>query len=234
MTTSWDDLRRNARLLENDIDAKLISLNKINSSNGQLSSRNSDVASNVSKRTIFESLSKEVELLISKLTRINNEMTEIVEKDTSLNNGTCQHTLRRHREILRDYCNEFNRSCTNIMVQLQREDLLSGSSSHDIEMPSLNNRTKSTELLLKENERIGSCDRLLDEQISIAMSVKENVYAQRGGLSEIQKKVIQLSKKYPAINSLMQKIKFKKRKDTIVLAAVITSCLIFFFIFLMH
>lgn len=31
-----------------------------------------------------------------------------------------QHTLRRHREILRDYCAEYNRSHDNIRNQLQR------------------------------------------------------------------------------------------------------------------
>lgn len=35
-----------------------------------------------------------------------------------------QHTLKRHREILRDYCAEYNRSRDNIRNQLQRFVLL--------------------------------------------------------------------------------------------------------------
>ncbi len=43
-----------------------------------------------------------------------------------------------------------------------------------------------------------------------------------------------MPERYPALNSLMHKIQMKKRKDTIVVAGVIASCLIFIFIYLMH
>jgi len=43
-----------------------------------------------------------------------------------------------------------------------------------------------------------------------------------------------ITKRYPAVNSLMQKIQLKKRKDTIVLTGIIATCLILMFIYVMH
>lgn len=106
-------------------------------------------------------------------------------------NPAVQHTLRRHREILRDYGTEFRRARDNVQQQLQRsysfpilirspsfglfllinhscsrEFLLAGGvSSSSQEGSCLNNRVKGSDLYLKENEHINSCDRLLDEQM---------------------------------------------------------------------
>uniref|UniRef100_A0A0M3K3D1 Golgi SNAP receptor complex member 1 n=1 Tax=Anisakis simplex TaxID=6269 RepID=A0A0M3K3D1_ANISI len=145
-----------------------------------------------------------------------------------------QHTLRRHREILRDYSSEYTRSRDNINNQLQRESLLSEGSFSSNEAKCLNNRLKASDLYLKEHEHINSCDRLLDEQISIAMSTKEHVYSQRMTLRDISKKIHSISEKYPMINNIMQKIQMKKRKDTVIVAGVISTCLILMFLYMMH
>jgi len=149
-------------------------------------------------------------------------------------NPALSHTLRRHHEILRDYSNELNRTRGNIQTQLDRQQLLSATDAGAMAQNNgLNNRVK-TELYLKENEHINRCDRMLDEQISIAMSTKEHVQTQRFNIRDISKKLNIITKRYPAVNSLMQKIQLKKRKDTIVLAGVIATCLILMFIYVMH
>ncbi|KAH7731325.1 CBN-GOS-28 protein [Aphelenchoides avenae] len=185
---------------------------------------------------MLENLSSEIEGLLNKLTSINTEMKDHLDTMDYGQEGksALHHTYRRHREILRDYNTEFNRAHTNITSQLEREDLLSGGGSSADGGFALNNRSRSTELLLRENDRINSCDRLLDEQMSLASSLKENLYGQRSGLGDITVRLHQMTKKYPAINNLMQKIRMKKRKDTLILAGVIASCLIFFFLYIMH
>jgi len=148
-----------------------------------------------------------------------------------------QHTTRRHREILRDYVVELRRSRDSVQAQLDRERLLT---STGIGECGVNNRssTRSTasneSLYMREHEHISSCDRLLDEHINMAMSTKEHVHSQRLSLRDINKKMNALTKRYPALNSLMHKIAMKKRKDVIVLAAVIASCVIFICIYIWH
>uniref|UniRef100_A0A0N5AUH7 Golgi SNAP receptor complex member 1 n=1 Tax=Syphacia muris TaxID=451379 RepID=A0A0N5AUH7_9BILA len=194
MVDVWDDLRRRARTLENHIDTKLVALNKLAS--GKYDTSVSDKPTVNSKQSIFESLSSELEAMVARLTQINDQMSEHFERSQgAVNNGwvtnpALKHTLRRHREILRDYCTEFRRARDNIGNQIQRESLMSGGTS---ENSVLNNRLKSNDLYLKEQDHINSCDRLLDEQISIAMNTREHVNKQRLSLRDISKRMQALS-----------------------------------------
>ncbi|KAL3068344.1 hypothetical protein niasHT_030635 [Heterodera trifolii] len=231
VTSALDDLQRKARLLENEIDAQLISLNKFNPSDALSSySYNSNQTKGQGKRAVFDSLTTDIENKLSKLSEINDAMRDCFENDMAeFSKTSVQHIVRRHRDILRDYSTEFTRTTSNIGNQLHREELMAIESES-----SVNNRCKPTDYLLKEHESISSCDRLLNEQISIAMSVKENLYTQSTGLGSVGKRLNQLTKKYPAINHLMNKIRMKKRKDTLILAAVISTCLVLIFFFIMH
>ncbi|KAI3413577.1 hypothetical protein GPALN_011067 [Globodera pallida] len=228
LSSALDDLQRKARLLENEIDAQLISLNKFNASNGLPYNAHQTKAQ--SKRAVFDSLTNDIENKLSKLGEINDAMRESFENDVAeFSRTSAQHIVRRHRDILRDYNTEFIRTCSNIGNQLQREELM------EVETESsVNNRCKPTDYLLREHESISSCDRLLNEQISIAMSVKENLYSQSTGLGSLGKRLHHLTKKYPAINHLMNKIRMKKRKDTLIVAAVISTCLMLMFLYIMH
>ncbi|VDK62858.1 unnamed protein product [Onchocerca ochengi] len=239
MVEIWDDLRRRARTLENHIDVKLVILNKLASgTSGRYESLLNDKATASGKQELFDSLSAEIETMIAKLTQVDDQMTEYILKCQAnsrtgawASSPALQHTLKRHREILRDYCTEYNRSHDNIRNQLQRESLLSGGSN---ESSHLNNRAKASDMYLKENEHISSCDRLLDEQISIAISAKEHIHNQRVSLRDISKKMNTLAKKYPLLNSIMQKMQMRKRRDSIVMAVVISACLILMYIYVVH
>ncbi|VDN06319.1 unnamed protein product [Thelazia callipaeda] len=239
MVDVWEDLRRHSRSLESHIDVKLVALNKLASGiSGRYESMFNDKAAVGSKQNVFNSLSTEIEGMIAKLTQVNDQMTEhIVKCQANSRTGAwasgqaLQHTLRRHREILRDYCTEYNRSHENIKNQLQRESLLGGSSN---ESTYLNNRLKASDMYLKENEHISSCDRLLDEQISIAISTKEHIHSQRMSMRDISRKMVALTKKYPVLNSVMQKIHLKKRRDSIIMATVVSTCLILMYLYTMH
>uniref|UniRef100_A0A0N4ZX78 Golgi SNAP receptor complex member 1 n=1 Tax=Parastrongyloides trichosuri TaxID=131310 RepID=A0A0N4ZX78_PARTI len=224
-------LRKRARTFENEIDSKLMTFNRLTASG---SSYGSQTMTLTNKKEKFNLISIEIEQLIQNLTTVNDEMDVLMKRDTSLsNNAAITHTLRRHHDILRDYCTEFNRSKNNIESQLMREDLIGGSCTIEMEESHLNNRgnSRNTDLYLRENERINSCDRLVDEQLSLAMSVKENLYGQKTMLINAQRSLKQMAEKYPMINDIMKKIKFKKRKDKLILAAVISTCIILMFLY---
>ncbi|CCD69065.1 Golgi SNAP receptor complex member 1 [Caenorhabditis elegans] len=227
MSETWEALRKKARSTENSIDVKLVSLNKLTaSSHGGFDIDEKTVSS---RQTSFKTVTTEIEGLIEQLTNINDDMNDVAGAQSSAswaNNPAIQHTLRRHREILRDYGSEYRRARDNVDQVLQRELLLS-SSNENRNNPILNNRARGYDMYLKENDHINACDRLLDEQLEMAMSTKENMARQGINLRGISTRLHHISKKYPAINNLMQKIKTKKQKNTLILAAVISSCLIF-------
>uniref|UniRef100_A0A4W5Q0X9 Golgi SNAP receptor complex member 1 n=1 Tax=Hucho hucho TaxID=62062 RepID=A0A4W5Q0X9_9TELE len=240
----WEDLRKQARQLENELDLKLVSFSKLctsytTSRDGRRGDSNSDTApllNNSTQDRMFETMSVEIEQLLAKLTGVNDKMAEYTSTPgvTSLN-AALMHTLQRHRDILQDYTHEFHKTKANFLAIREREDLL-GSVRKDIETyksgSGVNNRR--TELFLKEHEHLRNSDRLMDDTISIAMATKENMTSQRGLLKSIQSRVNTLANRFPAINNLIQRLNLRKRRDSLILGGVIGVCTILLLLYAFH
>ncbi|XP_041053942.1 Golgi SNAP receptor complex member 1 isoform X1 [Carcharodon carcharias] len=242
----WEDLRKQARQLENELDLKLVSFSKLCTSysgsttrdgrRDRYSSDTTPLLNGSSQDRMFETMAVEIEQLLAKLTGVNDKMAEYTSTPgvTSLN-AALMHTLQRHRDILQDYTHEFNKTKANFIAIREREDLL-GSVRKDIESyksgSGVNNRR--TELFLKEHEHLRNSDRLIEDTISIAMATKENVTSQRGMLKSLQSKVNSLANRFPAINNLVQRINLRKRRDTLILGGVIGICTILLLLYAFH
>ena len=81
-------------------------------------------------------------------------------------------------------------------------------------------------MYLKETDHLRNSERLIDDQIAIAMATKENLTQQRGAFHSISQRLVNTLHKFPVINSLVQRINLRKRRDSIILASVIAICLI--------
>lgn len=238
MHNSWEDLRRQARRLENELDLKLVSFSKLGANykrggNG----RNDDetpLLNNSSSEHMVETMAMEIEQLLTKLTGTNDHMSELSESGKVVGSAMV-HTIQRHREILQDYTREFRKVKTNIHSHMEREDLI-GSVRRDIDAyknaSGVNNRR--TEMYLKEHEHLRNSDRLADQAIEIAMATKENVGQQRKMFKGITTRMNYLANRFPAINSLVQKVNLRKRRDSIILAGVISFCIILILLYSLH
>ncbi|XP_069082372.1 Golgi SNAP receptor complex member 1 isoform X2 [Pleurodeles waltl] len=185
---------------------------------------------------MFETMAVEIEQLLAKLTGLNDKMAEYSSNPgTASLNAALMHTLQRHRDILQDYTHEFHKTKANFLAVREREDLL-GSVRKDIESyksgSGVNNRR--TELFLKEHEHLRNSDRLIEETISIAMATKENMTSQRGMLKTIQSKMNTLANRFPAVNNLIQRINLRKRRDSLILGAVVGICTILLLLYAFH
>uniref|UniRef100_A0A4W3IJ95 Golgi SNAP receptor complex member 1 n=1 Tax=Callorhinchus milii TaxID=7868 RepID=A0A4W3IJ95_CALMI len=173
----WEDLRKQARQLENELDLKLVSFSKLCTSysgnstrdgrRDRYSSDTTPLLNGSSQDRMFETMAVEIEQLLAKLTGVNDKMAEYTSTPgvTSLN-AALMHTLQRHRDILQDYTHEYNKTKANFIAIREREDLL-GSVRKDIESyksgSGVNNRR--TELFLKEHEHLRNSDRLIEDTI---------------------------------------------------------------------
>ncbi|NXX19371.1 GOSR1 protein, partial [Podargus strigoides] len=238
------DLRKQARQLENELDLKLVSFSKLCTSysstrdgrRDRYSSDTTPLLNGSSQDRMFETMAVEIEQLLGKLTGINDKMAEYTNSAgvPSLN-AALMHTLQRHRDILQDYTHEFHKTKANFLAVRERENLL-GSVRKDIESyksgSGVNNRR--TELFLKEHEHLRNSDRLIEETISIAMATKENMTSQRGMLKSIQSKMNTLANRFPAVNSLIQRINLRKRRDSLILGGIIGICTILLLLYAFH
>lgn len=251
----WETLRKQARQLENEIDSKLVAFSKLTSSfssssfgRNSLTPQNSaqltgaGPSNNSSSDLLFVTLSNEIEESLKKLNQINNRMSDSLNSDSADSSSSATvHTLQRHRDILRDYSTEYEKTKRNIISFKEREKLLSSSSTSNgarSNETNLNNRrldnggNPATSLYMKEYDHLKSSHNLVDQQLEIAELTKENLQSQRQSLRMIQQKMNTLAHKFPLINNLVQRIKLKKRKDTIILATVISICLIIMLLYI--
>ncbi|NWR76371.1 GOSR1 protein, partial [Centropus bengalensis] len=241
------DLRKQARQLENELDLKLVSFSKLctsysSSRDGRRDRYSSDTTpllNGSSQDRMFETMAVEIEQLLGKLTGINDKMSEYTNSAgvPSLN-AALMHTLQRHRDILQDYTHEFHKTKANFLAIRERENLL-GSVRKDIESyksgSGVNNRR--TELFLKEHEHLRNTNNLIHSFFpfsSIAMATKENMTSQRGMLKSIQSKMNTLANRFPAVNSLIQRINLRKRRDSLILGSIIGICTILLLLYAFH
>lgn len=246
MGNGWEELRKQARQLENEIDLKLVSFSKLGTNyrglrdygafnavahRAPFSDSSSMQLNKSSTAHVFEAMAMEIEQLLARLTKVNDKMSDYMQ-NLSMNsqNATLVHMLQRHRDILQDYSHEFQKTKINVLAVKEREELL-GASYLD------NNAYKTanqTDLYLKEHQHLVNSERLVDDQISIAVATKENLQSQKSALYAITHRMSFVTNRFPSLNSLIVRINFRKRRDTIILACVIALCIIFLLWYRLH
>ena len=223
--------RKQARQLENQIDTKLVAYGKLgtNFSSGRRPDR-TPLLEGESNAEAFESLSAELSQLLSRLSEVNDGMTDFAASGGQGGGGgaAVHHTLQRHRDILQDYGQEFRKTQANIRAVMEREDLLS-SVHRDIDdyRSAATGGSGRMDHLLRESESARNSERLIDEQIHIAIESREALANQRLALKAVKTKLNDIANRFPLINSLVQKINLRKRRDSVILGLVIGLCLLF-------
>lgn len=216
-------------MLENDIDAKLLSFSKMtardfaaNSASAVNHQGTGDSGKSGASLTkeYFERMSKDIETLLNRLTEINNKMSQSSQHQQ---NASSLYTIQRHREILNDYANEFRKTKSKIETQLDRDILLGIGNSSDSE--SVWHDSKVTDPLLKENDHIRSSEIMIDEQIGVATRTRETLMSQRNAMKAIQTQMTNLANRFPVINNLMHRINLRKRRDSVIIGCVTAVCL---------
>ncbi|CAH1114992.1 unnamed protein product [Psylliodes chrysocephalus] len=218
---SYEDLRKQARQLENEIDLKLVAFSKLGAGIKTPNASHPDTIPLLSGDDTFEAMSIEIEELLTKLSNINERLSE-----QPVTGAAMMHTLQRHKDILADLSRDYRKTNSLRESQRQREDLLRGSESFRAD--GVNNRR---DIYLKENQHVHNSDRLVNEQISIAMETREHLTTQRQTFKRLQTRFNDISNRYPVINSLIQRINIRKRRDSIILGLVVSFCTIIMLIY---
>lgn len=94
--------------------------------------------------------------------------------------------------------------------------------------------SSTTSLYLKEHEHLRSSERLVDDQISIAIATKEHLVAQRARLNHALNRLQITLQRFPLVNNALQKINLRRRRDAIIVGAVIGICFILLFLYVFH
>lgn len=234
--TEWEDLRKQARQHENEIETKLVSFSKLSSNylaHDPFLHPNNDASSSTSSSssTSFETMSMEIEKLLERLSDINKRMSDVVPLLMAPNSAV-NHTLQRHHDILQDYRREFERTKTNIRNFKTREDLLIKSSTNSTDLTNQGLSSRRQDYYLREVNMLNNSHKGIDATLDMASLLKKDLSDQRRYLMNISSKVNALANRFPLVNNILQKIKLKKRKDSLVLGVVIGICFLILLLYM--
>lgn len=212
-------LRKEARKIENEIDNKLLMLSKCDQSSldDEESSDKSPLLVSTSTTGLFERLGREIEVLLSRLTDVNQEMASISEH---IRSPSATYTLQRHRDILNDYSKEFRKTKANIESNHVREQLFFSSDTSKqnttLSETRIQMHSKTSDLLNKELESARkyvliafssdfsvdsflllvfnlSTELLVDEQIDTVLRTRESLMNQKAALKAIHSQMTTLA-----------------------------------------
>lgn len=89
----------------------------------------------------------------------------------------------------------------------------------------------STRLLLDEQEKYHRSNRLMDENLAAASTIRAALRAQRFALRTASNGLLSLSSRFPRVKKLIGKIDWRHRQDSIILGVVIGCCIVFLLIY---
>ncbi|CAH2093722.1 unnamed protein product [Euphydryas editha] len=222
--STWEDVRKQARLLENDIDVKLVGFSKLGMSSAS-SGLNSENVPLINSEDMFDTMSMEIQQLLNKLSAINDRMADLAPSGSAT-----LHTIKRHREILMDYQQEFQKTSARVSARREREELLRGSSPPPSTTAGLSRRDQYS----KEANHLHSSHILVDEQINIAMEAREHLTSQRQTFKRMQTRFNDITNRFPMLNSLIYRINARKRRDSLIIGLVVAVCTFLLLLYAFH
>ncbi|KAI9328054.1 hypothetical protein BDR26DRAFT_842746 [Obelidium mucronatum] len=212
---SWEHLRRTAKQLENEAEAKLSLYSR--SGNNNNSSGDATIV-NIGELSQMHPLKH----IPSKLTQTTNQMAEFLDTPHTPTNPSQMHVLQRHREILYDYNREFTRTRANISSAKSHAELLAGSSSSS--SSNANSGMGLHDMMLNERNKIDGAHGIADQVLEQANITREQLDQQGRIIQKSRSRLGGILNRFPAINNLVSKINMKKKRDQMIVAGVLGVC----------
>ncbi|XP_009609784.1 Golgi SNAP receptor complex member 1-2 [Nicotiana tomentosiformis] len=224
--SGWEELRKDARKIEGDLDVKLSSYAKLGArltQGGYVEAGSPTLGSSRS----WKSMEMEIQSLLEKLLDVNDSMSRCAASAAPITSVTQK--LARHRDILHEFTQEFRRIKGNISSMREHAELLSSVRDDISEYKASGSSPKMQ--ILRERAAIHGSISHIDDVINQAQTTRAALGSQRALFGDVQGKVKQLGDKFPIIRGLIGSIRRKKSRDTLILSAVIAACTLFLIIY---
>ncbi|XP_024398729.1 Golgi SNAP receptor complex member 1-1 [Physcomitrium patens] len=205
----WDDLRKQARKLESELDVKLASFRRIGTpKDGQ-----------------GDGSEAEIEKLLQHLNEVNKDMQNWV---SNAGSDVLSHTLARHRNILHELSQEFARIRVNAKVNREHAELLQHFSRGDERNSVMDDGGfgLQQQALLREQGAISRSTSQMDSMIGHAHETFSALRYQRSTFGDISGKINTIGSRLPSVNGVLTAIRRRRSRDTIIIGSVASLCTI--------
>ncbi|CAH1416124.1 unnamed protein product [Lactuca virosa] len=191
--SGWEELRKEARKIEGDLDVKLSSYAKLGARVTQGGFADAETPTMASNRS-WKSMEMEIQSLLEKLLDVNDSMSRCAASAAPTTSVTQK--LARHRDILHEFSQEFRRIKGNISAMTEHAELLS-SVRDDISEYKASGSMSPRMQILRERAAIHGSISHMDDVIIQAQTTRAALGSQRAMFGDVQGKVKQLSDKFP-------------------------------------
>lgn len=182
----------------------------------QTESHLSKLASNPEEQLQIQSLLERREQLLIQLNRSYEGNS--VSKSQQLN---------RHNEILNEHNRLFLQMKSRLDEERSRHELLDSIQS-DI---SQHRQQNDADYILDERQRVDGANSLAERLLEQAFNTRDELLNQRQYLDNAQVRILGTLQQIPGINVLISKINTRRRRDSLILALVISACILVIWFF---
>lgn len=158
------------------------------------------------------------ETTIGQLTRLLDSSADLTSSALKQNN------LARHREVLSDHRRELSRLKSAIGTARDRANLLSDVRSDIDAYRASNPEQAEADYMLDERRRLDNSHNMTDSVLSQAYAINENFGFQRETLANINRRITSAASQVPGMNTLINRIGAKRRRDGVILGSFIAFC----------
>ncbi|ANB13424.1 Gos1p [Sugiyamaella lignohabitans] len=185
-----------------------------------------------SPSTTESTLIQDIESSLKQRQDLISQLNRIVDSDAN-SSATKLHQLQRHKEVLMEHKTEYQRAQATIEQERNRTNLLSSVRS-DIATHRTRSATPGTgqdasSYMLEERSRIDNSHNLTDTLLAQAYETRDEFIRQRASLASVQRRILQSASHIPGLNTLISKVNTRKKRDSLILASLITLCILFIF-----
>ena len=175
-----------------------------------------------------------IQEILAKRDEVISTLVRIAESDISLSTLKLQQ-LQRHKEILNDHKKVFNGIRATILGDRNRNNLLfsvrSDIDAHKQRTTQVGGPSDANDYINQERVRVDGATSLADRLLPQAFHTRDELFSQRGVLANAQLSMMGTIQQFPGLNTLILKINTRRRRDTLILATVISVCIVMLFMF---
>ncbi|KAK4192690.1 Golgi SNAP receptor complex member 1 [Podospora australis] len=219
----WAQLRQQARALETQTETYLHTFSQFSTQ------------ASIPPKPTDEERSTETKLqeLLEKRENVITQLGRLLDSESTLTSSALkQNNLALLRDKLADHRRDLSRLRNSLQEARDRANLL-GSVRDDISAyRAANPAAAEAEYMLDERGRLDRSHDVADSVLSQAYAVRDNFTIQRETLASINRRITMAASQVPGINTLINRISAKKRRDGIIMGSFIAFCFLMFWFFM--
>lgn len=169
-------------------------------------------------------LQEKLETILNKRQDIVETLQKIADNDSDIST-TKLSQLQRHRETLQENWQTFRNIRSSIQQERNRLNLIF-SVKKDLQQDTIENRD---EYIQDEYRRVENSHSVVDSLIDQAYETRDQFMSQRRVLHKSGDRILQTLQHIPLINNVIAKINTRRKKNAVILASLISICILVLF-----